>query len=64
MLYKILEHDGSARIGSGKWHLPRGKRPGKWMVPIKGKLIACQKGYHLCRMRPLWLLDSRIDGRY
>ena len=51
--YKVLETDGSARMGSGKWHLPKGKRSGQWMEPIKGDLVACENGYHLCR-RESW----------
>jgi hypothetical protein len=48
-LYKVLNEDGSARMGNGSWHLPRGSRPGKWMPPIDGPLVACRNGYHLCR---------------
>jgi len=47
-LYKVLRHDGSAIHGSGTWHLPRGKRPGKWMPEIEGELVPCENGYHLC----------------
>jgi hypothetical protein len=46
-LYKVLNEDGSAfHGGTGGWHLPTGKRPGKWMpaVPVD----PCQSGYHLC----------------
>ena len=57
-MYKILGPDGEAcHGGSGEWHLPKGKRPGKWMPPIKGDLVPCRKGYHLCREQDLvyWL---------
>ncbi len=56
-LYKVLDTDGSARMGVGSWHLPKGKRPGKWMEPIKGRLKPCSNGYHLCRKQDLihWL---------
>jgi len=44
-LYKVLNEDGSCcHSGSGKWH-----QNGKWMPKIKGKLIQCRNGYHLCR---------------
>ena len=44
--YKVLKSDGSAVYGTGKWFLPKGKKPGKWMPPIKGELEMCKKGYH------------------
>ena len=57
IFYKVLNEDGSARIGRGKWYLPQRGRPGKWMPQIKGALIICQSGYHLCRRADLlnWL---------
>ncbi len=57
MLYKSLDHNGTARQGRGSWHLPKGKRPGKWMSPIEGDLVPCKNGYHLCRETDLleWL---------
>ncbi len=65
-LYKITDHDGSARMGSGSWHLPKGKRPGKWMAPIVGDLVACQNGYHLCREADLldWLGPAIFEVEY
>ena len=57
MLYKVLNNDCSAyHGGSGVWHLPKGKRPGKWMPAIVN-LILCERGYHLCRREDLihWL---------
>ncbi len=47
--YKTLNPGGAARLGSGLWHLPRRRRPGKWMAPVEGILIPCVNGYHLCR---------------
>ncbi len=45
-LFKVLAVDGSAcNGGSGKWYLPRGRRPGKWMPPLKVDI--CHSGYHL-----------------
>jgi hypothetical protein len=56
-LYKVLAADGSAcNGGSGQWHLPKGKRPGKWMPKLTG-IVPCRIGYHLCREDDLlsWL---------
>lgn len=56
--YKVLAEGGSAYHGGyGKWHLPKGKRPGKWMPPLDGDLVPCRNGYHLCRRDDLvvWL---------
>jgi len=48
-LYKVLDVDGSALHGGlGKWHLPRGKMPGKWM-PLITDIAPCRRGYHLSR---------------
>jgi len=55
--YKVLDIDGSPRNGGkGVWHLPKGKRPGKWMPPIVD-LKPCIRGYHVCRLKDLfhWL---------
>lgn len=57
MLYKVLNDDGSAfHGGTGKWNLPHGARPGKWMLAISDP-IPCERGYHLCRREDLinWL---------
>ena len=51
--YKFLKPDGKPPIGSGKWHLPKGKRPGKWMPVIIGDLVACYNGYHLAQEKDL-----------
>jgi hypothetical protein len=56
-LYKVLREDGSAYYGgAGNWHLPKGKRPGKWMAKIE-ELVMCQSGYHVCNQEQLiqWL---------
>jgi len=59
--YKCLKADGSGVYGRGKWHLPTGKRPGKWMPPTRGDLALCSNGYHACCKKDLvdWL-DDRI----
>jgi hypothetical protein len=46
--YKWLKADGSAPIGRGNWH------PGKWRS-VKGKLVPCKNGLHLCRRQDLLL---------
>jgi len=66
-LYKILGANGEATNGgTGKWFLPHGKRPGKWMPKIKGDLIPCENGYHLCRKQDLihWLGPSLWEAEY
>ena len=51
--YKYLNADGTASNGgSGKWYLPHGSRPGKWMPPILD-IKPCERGYHLCRPQDL-----------
>ena len=58
--YKVLAADGSAcHGGSGKWHLPKGKRPGKWM-PVIENIAPCERGYHLVTLAqlPQWLGET------
>ncbi len=63
--YKVLDADGTARMGTGKWHLPK-SRPGKWMPKIEGDLIPCENGYHLCREQDLlgWLGPVVFEAEY
>jgi hypothetical protein len=73
MLFKWLGENGEpANGGRGKWYLPKGKRPGKWM-PKLDDLDPCVRGYHLCRVDDLphwiaptlWLVEyrgERIDA--
>ena len=66
-LYKILREDGSCcNGGKGKWHLPQGDKPGKWMPVIKGDLEPCKNGYHLCRKQDLvhWLGEAIYEAEY
>ena len=66
-LYKILGANGEATNGgTGKWFLPHGNRPGRWMPKIKGELIPCENGYHLCRRRDLvhWLGPTIWEAEY
>jgi len=66
-LFKVLNEDGSPfHSGSGTWHLPEGGRPGEWMPPIKGELIPCENGYHLCREQDLveWLGPAIWEVEY
>ncbi len=55
--YKVLAADGSAcHGGKGRWHLPKGNRPGKWMPVVKG-IEPCDRGYHLVTIEhlPEWI---------
>lgn len=66
-LYKVINTDGTAyHGGSGAWNLPKGKRPGKWMEPIKGGLVPCKNGYHLCRDSDLldWLGPAIFEAEH
>ena len=57
-LYKVLDENGQAcNGGNSKWLLSKSKRPGKWMPPVKGEIVPCSNGYHLCRKEQLicWL---------
>src|ERR1051326_40108 len=38
------------------WSLPTDNSPGEWAAPIKGALVPCENGYHLCDFNP-----ERID---
>ena len=60
--YKVTAEDGSAyHGGSGKW------RKGRWRS-VKGDLVACENGLHLCRADQLvpWLgpviWEAEVDG--
>ena len=47
--FKALDVEGCSIGGQGfPWPLPHGKRPGKWLPPIKGDLVTCGNGYHVC----------------
>lgn len=66
--YKVLSADGAAcNGGNGKWFLPEGNRPGKWMPPVEGIIEACLNGYHLVKRDSLinWLHESiyEAEGR-
>ena len=55
--YKVLGLKGEAiHGGSGTWHLPAGKRPGKWMPSIADP-VPCKRGYHVVTAAQLltWL---------
>ena len=70
--YKALAKDGEpCNGGSGKYHLPTKRKdgswkPGKWMPAIKGELIPCESGYHLCRPNDLveWLGQEIYEAEY
>ena len=63
-LYKTLGKDGRYIYGNG-WHLPKGKRPGKWM-PVIEELLICESGYHLCKGQDLvyWLNEEIYEAEY
>ena len=73
-LYKVLDKDGrSCHGGNMQWSLPAKSNdgtwtPGEWMPEIKGEIIPCKNGYHLCREKDLmgWLRDTiwiaEVDG--
>jgi hypothetical protein len=72
-LYKVLAEDGSAcHGGTGKWHLPRRflgglvRLKGRWMPKIKGRLLPCVSGYHLCREEDIlsWLGEAIFEAEY
>jgi hypothetical protein len=44
--YKFLDANGKCVHGTGSWHLPSGKRPGKWMPRVE-RLTPCRSGYHV-----------------
>jgi len=56
-LYKVLGKNADAiHGGSGTWHKPVGKRPGKWMDKL-ASVDCCTSGYHLVELYSLaeWL---------
>ena len=58
--YKFTKADGSpCNGGSGRWSLPRGKRPGAWWK-IDGDIRPCSNGLHLCRAQDLtaWMNEA------
>jgi hypothetical protein len=65
-LYKVLREDGSAHHGGrGRWPLPAGDEPGEWLE-VKGALIPCKRGLHLCRPQDLvhWLGPAIFVAEY
>lgn len=66
-LYKVLGEKGECiNGGRGEWFLPKGKRPGKWMPAVKGDVVPCINGYHLCRASNLlsWLGPTIYEAEY
>ena len=67
LLYKVLGAGGSpCHGGHGTWRLPANGQPGQWMPLIQGKLIPCERGYHLCRPQDLlhWLGPALYEAEY
>ena len=53
ILFKVLGRNGEpCNGGSGRWSLPKGGNPGKWMPKIL-RVQPCSRGYHLCRPEDL-----------
>jgi hypothetical protein len=66
-LYKVLgEHGESVNSGTAKWSLPHDGIPGDWMPKVKGTLVPCRNGYHLCREQDLikWLGPTIYEAEY
>uniref|UniRef100_A0A6M3J9E8 Imm-5-like domain-containing protein n=1 Tax=viral metagenome TaxID=1070528 RepID=A0A6M3J9E8_9ZZZZ len=60
--YKVLGPKGEAiHGGSGRWHLPKGKRPGKWMRRIPNP-VPCICGYHVVTAPQLLTWLDRNDA--
>ncbi|HUW15387.1 MAG TPA: hypothetical protein VM537_37095 [Anaerolineae bacterium] len=48
-LYKWLSNGNKpAHGGNGEWGVPKNGKPGKWWK-VRGKLVPCHNGLHLCR---------------
>ena len=69
--YKILRDGKSCNGGKAEWDLPVKNldstwEPGGWMPEIKGKLIACERGYHICKDEQVikWLDDEIYEVEY
>jgi len=69
--YKILQDGKSCNGGKAEWDLPVKNldstwEPGGWMPEIKGKLIACERGYHICKDEQVikWLDDEIYEVEY
>jgi hypothetical protein len=60
-LYKVTTQDGTALLGKGRW------RKGRWRS-VRGPLVPCRNGLHLCRADQLvyWLgpviWEAEVDG--
>ena len=51
--YKFIDVNNTGGISEIPWHLPKGRRPGKWMPKID-KLILCKSGYHIVMTKDLF----------
>jgi hypothetical protein len=65
--YKFLRRGGIGPFSRYAWPLPRGGRPGAWVLAGGGAVI-CHTAIHACRVRdlPWWLQDelweAELDG--
>ena len=57
--FKILVNGKSCNGGQADWFLPE-KGPGKWMPPVKGKLVLCGCGYHIIKAEDIleWVVNN------
>ena len=69
-LFKVLNVNGLPyHGGSGRWPLPENGSAGEWLE-VRGKLVDCENGLHLCRVRdlPLWfgpvIFAAELDGEW
>lgn len=63
-LFKLTGPNGAAcHGGTGSWHLPRGKRPGKWMPAIKNP-EPCHRGYHVVGIADLLFWAQGVTEAY
>ena len=65
-LYKwLIDGNKPAHGGKGKWGLPKRGKPGRWLK-IKGQLVPCHHGLHLCREGDLlrWMAQDLYEAEY
>jgi len=67
--YKLLNKNGTSTTVNAAWPLPKRGKPGAWLPPIKGPLVACANGYHVLKIEDLlsrrgaMLAEIEIKGR-
>ena len=68
--YKCLKQDNTGGYSDVAWHLPKGSRPGKWMLKLDANSLSmCACGYHVVTREQIipWLApkiyEAQIKGR-